>query len=215
MDIGQLRRWFRLKLATVDTARRACLDQGDIHHQRGRDLEGAAAQEEWDIAEQYHGAAKDLRDAPHEDPPAYVNNGTDSSIHDNAQPVLQATQKLEASPKINISERTLSILAFGLAVAALVISWGLSRQLDSARLASFREIDSARAAFSREVDSLRQYANDQHRATTAEVDFLRRHTEELRIRLEDAQAQLLTANCIRPGDAIHGPLANPNRLKEK
>ena len=45
--------------------------------------------------------------------------------------------------------------------------------------------------------------------------FLRSHQEELRIRLEDAQAQLLTAQCVKPGDAIHGPLANPDRLKEK
>jgi len=171
MDIGKLRRWIRLKIDTIEASRLACLSQGDVHHQKGRGLQDEQARStEWEEAERYHAAAKDLRDARYQDDtPPPVKNYTDSSVHGNTAPTLQA------NPRIDVSERTLSVIAFGLACGAFVTAlWGIH-----------------------------------------ESDFTRRHTEELRIRLEDAQSQLLAANCIKPGDAIHGPLANPDRLKEK
>ena len=39
-------------------------------------------------------------------------------------------------------------------------------------------------------------------------------SNELRIRLEDQQVALQIAGILKPGDAITGPGANPNRLKE-
>lgn len=76
---------------------------------------------------------------------------------------------------IEISERTLSILAFGFSLGAILM-----------------------AAF-----------------TIIEFDFTRRHVEELRIRIENAENTLIISGLSKPRDMENGPAANPDRLKRK
>lgn len=47
------------------------------------------------------------------------------------------------------------------------------------------------------------------------ADFSRRHVEELRIRIENAENTLIIAGLRKPRDAENGPEANPDRLKKE
>lgn len=161
-----IRVWIWPKLRSVKRAIDALRDASRLEHQRAH----LNAEDTRATADEYEDAQKDFT---HELDWRTRPTMIDSSIKGNSAPTLQA------NPSITLSERTLSILAFGLAVAATVVS--VMNAWDNKR----------------------------------EVDFLRRHVEEYRIRTENAENTLVISGLYKPGDGVNGPSANPNRLKEK
>lgn len=109
MDIRNLRRWIRLRIGTIDTAREACLNQGDAHHHTGRQT---GAEEPRAEAERFHAAAKDLRDAQHEDGKPDMRQCTDDSIHGNSAPVQ--------STRIHLAKDAREIIVSTIAAAAVI-----------------------------------------------------------------------------------------------
>ena len=94
-------------------------------------------------------------------------------IHDGPDKSISASHS--NVNRVDISERTLSILAIVLGVASFVTAlWSIH-----------------------------------------ESDFTRRHVEELRIRIENAENTLIISGVTKPRDAELGPENNPDRLKRK
>ncbi len=108
----RLRVW--LKWSTIRKALEAFLMAGDIEHQRARDSTGEQAKRHRAEAEDFYAAKKDFWESVHAlDPPR-----EDRSIRENSAPV----QVTRVAQKVDISERTLSIIAFGFAIGAFVIA---------------------------------------------------------------------------------------------
>lgn len=75
MDLKTLRDRFYLRIGTVEKSREACLVEGDRHHEIARHSKGEKAKQEREQAEEFHAAAKDLRDSLGQRTAEPVNNG--------------------------------------------------------------------------------------------------------------------------------------------
>lgn len=185
MDMGSIRGWFRLKPKTVEAARDACLTQGDLHHQAARQTDGKKADQERAAAEEYHAAAKDLRDGRYAGEVPNMRQCSDESIHGNNAPV-----QIVKGAKVEISERTLSVIAFALSVAAVTsVLWIAYGQT--------REIDRSREEQVRETNRLRE-----------EVIKYERESRVLQQQVMDHSALLMREGLSQPTDETNGPAGN-------
>jgi len=185
-----------VKLKTIAKAIEALLKAGDDEHDRARVSSGAQANEHRAEAEEFHAAKADLWAAQHRQERT-MKNCSDDSVHGNSAPV-QVTKVAPHVQKVEISERTLSIIAFGFSTAAIVsVLWVSSGQS--------HEIDRSREEQMRETNRLRE-----------EVLKFERESRVLQQQVMDQSALLLREGLRQPDDLINGPAGNLNyRRKEK
>jgi hypothetical protein len=101
------------------------------------------------------------------------------------------------STRIEISERTLAVMAFGFGVAALVTALWSMHETEVHRIAVDRELTQAREAGHREIEL--QYR---------EVDRLVREVHVCKVTTENHDALMIRAGFKQPGDAPLGPTGN-------
>jgi hypothetical protein len=127
----EIRGWFHLKFRTIRKAIEALLMAGDREHEEARRTQGEESRSHRESAEEFHAAKQDLWAAEHGIERPSMKNCSDDSVHGNSAPV-QSVRNAPHTQTVNISDRAVSIVAFGLAVAAFVVSiWAYKQSADT------------------------------------------------------------------------------------
>jgi len=112
--------WVWLKCKTITKAIEALLKAGDDEHEKARHSSGALATEHRAEAEEFHAAKADLWAAQHKQEQP-MKNCSDDSVHGNSAPV-QSVRGAPQTQTVHITEKALTIIAFGFSIAAFVVA---------------------------------------------------------------------------------------------